>query len=267
MSPSVLRMVVVSQLAMILVAPSLARAADDVAAPVQPPSVVARSAGAGGFLPLGQPATLDSQGAVGLTSAGYDGARKAAMFEAAAEVRVWGPLSVRGGAVLTGGAGSEQRLRPSLGARFQALREDRHGIDGSLAVTYRPEGLTEPEGEVETVLSAGAHLGSNYLVANLVYGQDPEGNERDGEVRLAGLRPVSERVLIGFDGRLRFALGTPAAGSRAAGEPSLDLLVGPAATVVLGRLALLVHGGASALRVHSAGAFGAFVVGGLGTSF
>jgi hypothetical protein len=267
MPPQLLRIVLAAQLGVNLLAAARANAGEDAPAPVQPPSVVARSASVGCFLPLTQAAALDSQGAYGLASAGYDGARKGAMFEAAAEVRVWGPIAVRAGAVLTGAAGTEQRLRPSLGARLQALHEDRHGIDGSLAVVYRPEGLTEPEGELETVLSAGAHLGSNYLLANLIYGQDPEGNERDGEVRLAGLRPVSARVLLGFDGRLRFALGTPAPGSRAAGEPSLDLLVGPAATVVLGRLALLVHGGASALRVHSADAFGAFLLGGLGTSF
>jgi hypothetical protein len=227
-------------------------------------AVVSRSAGAGSFLPLTQAAAVQGQGAHGVATGGYDGARGAAMFEAAAEVGIWGPLAVRGGAVYTG---SDRRLRPSLGARIQALTEARHGIDGALGVFYRPEGLTEPEGEVETVLSAGAHLGRTYLLANVVYGQDPEGNERDGEVRLAGQRPVGERLFLGIDGRLRFALGTPPAGSRAAGEPTLDLMLGPAATVVVGRLALLVHGGASALRAHSAGAYGAFLVGGLGTSF
>jgi hypothetical protein len=253
--------VIASCATLLLALAGVARAAPDDGAAAPPPARVERTAATGGFLPLTQTASLDGQSAIGMATGGYDGSRRAGLFEAAAEVRLWGPLAVRGGAVYTG---DDRRLRPSFGARVQALHESRHGVDGAVGVFYRPEGLTEPEGEIEAAVSAGAHLGATYLLGNLVYGQDGEGRERDGELRVAGLRPVTSRLLLGFDGRLRFDLGSNKPGRS---EPTLDVLVGPAATFLVGPVALLLNGGASTLRVHGAGATGAFVLGGLGTSF
>jgi hypothetical protein len=242
-----------------------ARAAGDgVDAPGSPAAArVERTAASGNFLLLTQGAALDGQGGHATASGGYDGSRRAGLFEAAAEVRLWGPVVLRGGAVYTG---DDRTLRPSFGARLQALHESRHGVDGAVGVFYRPEGLTEGEGEIEAVVSAGTHLGATYLLGNLVYGQDGEGRERDGEVRLAALRPVTRRLLLGFDGRLRFDLGSDRPG-RSGSEPTLDALVGPAATFLAGPVALLVHAGASALRVPGGSTAGAFVLGGIGTSF
>jgi hypothetical protein len=129
----------------------------------------------GAFLPFSQVASFENQRAwvTGLT--GYDSARHTGTFEGSTEVRLWGPISLRGGAVYTNG---NQTLRPSFGARAQALHEDRHGVAGAIGVFYKPEGLTEPEGEIETVLSIGRHAGRTYFLGNLLYGQDPEGNER-----------------------------------------------------------------------------------------
>jgi hypothetical protein len=238
----------------------VARAADDELA--APAAKVEHSAAAGTFLPLTHAAAIDTQRAYGMGIGGYDSARSSGLFEATAEVRVWGPLALRGGAVYTSG---DERLRPSFGARVQLLRESASGLDGAVGVFYRPEGLTEPEGEVEAVLSGGTHLGATYLLGNLVYGQDPEARERDGEVRLAALHPFSSSFLLGFDGRVRFDLGS----QRGAGkvEPELDALVGPAASLTLGRVALLLHGGASAYRTTADTAYGAFVLAGLGSSF
>src|SRR5690348_8668636 len=88
--------------------------------------VTGQSAGAGAFLPFTLSAAIDKQTALGSAVGGYDGAHKAGVFEAAAEVRLLGPVSLRGGAVYSD---PTARLRPSLGARVQALRESRHGID------------------------------------------------------------------------------------------------------------------------------------------
>jgi hypothetical protein len=226
---------------------------------VAPPSV-ARSAGTGALLPFSNGATLDGQRAVGAAFGGYDSARASGLFEAATEVRLWQGLSLRGGAVYTGGT---SRLRPSFGARYQLLSEGRHGLDGSLGVFYRPEGLTEPEGEVETVLSAGSHLGRTYLLGNLVYGQDADANERDGEVRMALLSPVGSRLFLGMDGRVRFDLGSKATKL----EAKLDAVAGPVATLVAGPVALTVQAGASALRLKDGTRYGAVVLGGAGSSF
>jgi hypothetical protein len=225
----------------------------------QPPSV-SRSAGTGALLPFTNGATLEQQRATGTAFGGYDSARKSGLFEAAAEARIWKGLSLRGGALYTS---STDTLRPSFGARYQFLSEARHGIDGSLGVFYRPEGLTEPEGEIETVVSAGSHVGRTYLLGNLVYGQDPEANERDGEVRLAALHPVGGLVLLGLDARVRFDLGSQPTKL----EAKLDAVAGPVATVLVGPVALTAQGGVSALRLEDSTSYGAVVLGGLGSSF
>jgi hypothetical protein len=241
----------------LLLLPLTARAQDEAA----PRTFATRnSAGTGAFLPFTLAATVEKQAAVGSAIGGYDGAHGAGVFEAAAEVRVWGPVALRGGAVY---ASTSDRLRPSLGARVQALRESRHGVDGAVGVAYRPEGFTEPEGELEAVFSLGSHLGATYLLGNLAYGQDPEGNERDGEVRLAALHPVGP-LFLGGDARARFDLGSAAAKN----EARLDAVVGPMASVVVGPVSLLVQGGASALKLRGAPTrIGALVLGGVGASF
>src|SRR5256885_842110 len=114
------------------------------------------------------------------------------------------------------------RLRVSLRVAFgvvamsaataRAQSSVRTSVDVSEApstgISYRPEGLTEAEGEIEGVVSFGRHAGATYLLANLLYGQDPDGHERDGEVRAAALRPVGRSFVIGVDGRMRVDLGS-----------------------------------------------------------
>jgi hypothetical protein len=217
----------------------------------------------GSFLPFTQPASIDRQRAYALGVSGYDTARHTGTFEAAAEVRLLGPIAVRGGAVYTNG---NRVLRPSFGARAQLLHEARQGVDGAVGVFYRPEGLTEPEGEIESVLSVGAHAGRTYFLGNLLYGQDPEGTERDGELRLAALRPVRARFLIGVDGRLRVDLGSDPAKLAQHHEPTMDAMVGPSATALVGPVALSLQGGGSALRLQGSTAFGMFVGVGIGTA-
>jgi hypothetical protein len=238
--------------------PSVAQVADDGSAPASQAASVEKSAATGRFLSLTHPGAVAKKGAFGSAMAGYDSAGSSASFEATAEVGIWGPIALRGGAVY---AGASKRLRPSIGARVQALTESAHGVDASVGVFYKPEGLTEPEGEIEAVFSAGRHLGSCYATANLAYGQDPEANERDGEVRLAFLAPVASHLILGIDGRARFDLG-----SSKAGEPKLDLLVGPVAAVPVGPIAFLLQGGASAVKFAATKA-GAFVLAGAGSSF
>jgi hypothetical protein len=224
----------------------------------------AGTAARGAFLPFSQGASVEAQRAYAVGFGGYDGARRSGAFEAAAELRLWGPIALRGGAVYAGGT---RTVRPSFGARVQLLSEGRHGADGAVGVFYRPEGLTEPEGEIESVLSLGRHLGATYLLANLLYGQDPEGNERDGEVRMAALRPVAARLLVGFDSRLRLDLGSQAAKLDQHGEARLDAVAGPAATVVVGPIALLLQGGASAVRLRETTSYGVSFMAGAGGAF
>jgi len=228
------------------------------------PNPIAQTAADGSFLPFTQVASVDHQRAYALGLAGYNSARGTGTFETAAEVHVWGPFAVRGGAVYTNGGGV---LRPSFGGRVQLLREGRHGVDGAVGVFYRPEGLTEPEGEIESVFAVGTHAGATYLLGNLLYGQDPEANERDGELRLAALRPVRSRFIVGLDGRLRFDLGSNPAKLAEHNEATLDALLGPSATALVGPVALSLHGGGSVVRLRQTTSVGVFAGVGVGTAF
>jgi hypothetical protein len=224
-----------------------------------------QAASVGAFLPLSQAASIEGVRAYAVGLAGYDSARQTGTFEASTEVRLFGPVSVRGGAVYTS---STRSLRPSFGARVQALREARAGVDLSLGAFYRPEGLTEPEGEIESVLSVGRHVGSSYLLGNLLYGQDPDGHERDGEVRLAALRPVGPRWIVGLDSRGRFDLGSDRTILAQHMESTFDAVAGPLVTAVLKPVALSLQAGGSATRMPLANTrYGAFVMTGIGTAF
>ncbi len=251
-----------------VVAPNRARAADgleeDGSSVAQRASTTARSAGAGGLLFLTEAATVDLQQGLGIAFGGYDGAKGTAIFESSAEVRISRAVALRGSAVYSPSRG---RMQPSIGAKAQLLKTSRHGVDGAVGLSYRPEGLTEPEGEIEGGISFGRTFGASYLVGNLVYGQDPEGNERDGEVRLAGLRSIGERLLVGADSRARFDLGSEAAKLAAHHEATFDLNAGPVATVIVGPVALVAQCGASVRRFAGTTARGVFAMGGVGAAF
>jgi hypothetical protein len=225
---------------------------------------LADSAHAAAFAFLAQSAQIDRQRALAVGFGGYDGAAHDGLFESAAEVTLFGPVAIRGGAVYSTSGG---RLRPSIGGKVQLLRSTLHGVDGTVGVFYRPEGLTEPEGEIEGFAAVGGAIGRTYLTGNLLYGQDPEGRERDGEVRLSALRPVTTRVFLGLDGRCRFDLGSDPEKLAAHGEPTFDALAGPAVSVLVGPIALLAEAGASVRRLGGATAFGPFAIAGVGTVF
>jgi len=230
------------------------------------PAPTNAASGQGAFLPLTLPAAVPTGNGVVVGLGGYDGARKAGLGELAAEVRVWGPVALRGGGVYSA---AQDRLRPSVGARVQVLAQERVGIDGAIGIFYRPEGLTEPEGEIETVIAMGRRVGTTMLLGNLAYGQDPEGNERDGEIRLAALTPIFTAMRVGVDGRWRFDLGSNEAKLQAAKEPTFDLAVGPIANVLVGPLALTAQSGVSAVRFvgSPSASVGAFAMAGVGSAF
>jgi hypothetical protein len=103
------------------------------------------------------------------------------------------------------------------------------------------------------------------VFGNLVYGQDPEGNERDGELRLASLYATG-RWAFGLDSRLRFAIGTRK-GAMAAGEPRFDLLAGPLAAATVGPVAFFAQAGPSILEVTNTTSMGVAALAGVGSVF
>jgi hypothetical protein len=244
-------------------APSVALAQEsEVEKPMTPPADIATAVREGGLLASTLAPRVGATAALAVGFGGYDGARAAPLGSATAEVRVWGPFALRGGAEYSS---VRRSPRPSIGGRVQLLSQERHGIDGSLSVFYRPEGFTEPEGEIETFVALGRRFGRIAVLGNLVYGQDPEGNERDGELRFASLYGAG-RWTFGVDSRLRFAIGTQKS-AMAQAEPKFDLLAGPVAAAAVGPVAFFAQAGPSVLKVTSTTSAGVAALAGVGSVF
>jgi hypothetical protein len=182
----------------------------------------------GVFLPFSMGATVaggEGTSAAISTFSGYDTAYSQAQFQAIGELRVWGPIALRIGAAYA--PTQDSRVRPTAGVHVQLLKQSTSGVDGSVAVSYKPEGLTQPEGEVESVLAIGRSFGALTAIANLAYGQDPDGHERDGEARISGLYALSTTVQGGIDARTRFSLGSQLTKIVPNHEAVFDLVAGP----------------------------------------
>lgn len=206
-----------------------------------------RSARAGMFLPLTEPARTDTQTAFATALGGYDSAHGAGRLEGRAEVTVYGPLAVRVGALYTA---RPDQVRPTVGARVQALSQaSGQGVDMSLGLFYKPEGFTEAEGELEAVVALAHEIDRLGMFLNLVYGQDPEGRERDGEVRAAALYNLTGPLQVGLDTRLRFDLGTEADKLADEGGAELDLVAGPLLSYAFDQLALGLQAGLSVVQM------------------
>ena len=192
----------------------------------------------GEALPLGLRAERNEAAFV-TADGGYDGARKAGIIDFAAEIHIWGPITVRVGGTYISDADD---VKPTVGALVQLFNSD--GLAGSFGVFYKPEGLTEPEGEIEATFALGKRFENATLVGSLTYGQDGEAEERDGEVRVGGFYKVRKNFYAGADARFRFSLGTSKAG-----EPDYDILGGPLATLVAFDTAFTAQVGVSAVKV------------------
>jgi hypothetical protein len=212
-----------------------------------PAAWATQAARTGVAAPLVLSASLGAQRAIVIGSGGYDGARKGAIFDSAAEVRVWGPIALRAGVIY---GNDVQRMRPSAGARVQLLRQAAHGVDGSFGGFFKTEGFNEMEGEVEAVFSLGRRFEHFYLLGNVAYGQDPEGRERDGEVRASALVPYG-RAVWGLQSQTRFAIG-PQNGLHSAVEPRFDAGAGALGMVSLSSFVLFAQLGPSAFRLQGA---------------
>jgi hypothetical protein len=224
---------------------------------------VSVAAGSGEMSPLLLSATLGTQGGLVLGDGGYDTAQHGAIFDSAVEVRIWGPLALRADVTY---ADDTQRMRPAVGARLQLLRQAAHGVDGSLSSFFKTEGFDETEGEIETTFAIGRRFDAVYLLGNVAYGQDPEGNERDGELRVSALRSQG-RFVLGAEARARSAIG-PQHGTHSAVEPRFDAVGGPIAMVELRPFVLFGGIGPSAVQLAGqAVRWGVASLGGVGTVF
>lgn len=200
----------------------------------------------GSFIPETLSARVDGTQIFAYSLGGYDWSRRGPLIDSVVEAHIWGPFALRFQATYSN---DTDRMRPSVAGRVQVLRQERHGMDGSVTVFYKTEGFTETEGEIETFLSFGRKFQNVTLIGDLVYGQDPEGNERDGEVRGALLHQAGW-LMYGLDSRVRFAIGTQH-GHATTTEPVFDFLAGPTATAANGLGAVFAQAGPSAFHLNN----------------
>jgi hypothetical protein len=178
-----------------------------------------------------------------------NGAAKTSTLDLNGEIHVLGPfrLVLRVDNVLGDSGGN---ARPGIGAAVQMLDERKHGVAGSAYLSYKAEGFTEGEGELEALVSFGKQLGAVHGTLNLAYGQDPEGAERDGELALGlHIEPV-RGLFTGVVGRFRDALGSN--GDKGTGVLR-DALGGATATYVIGNVGLTAMAGFGGIETTTSG--------------
>jgi hypothetical protein len=178
---------------------------------------------------------------------GYDSALDTSVMRAIGDVKLIGPLDVRFGVTYTPDAWNGQ-VQPHLGLRLRILSQEKSGIDFAAAVFYRLDRFTDDEGIVQGLVAAGRRFGVFNLLMHAAYGQDPEGDDREGEVALAGLFALSSRVQLGLENHLRFDLFSDDPKRRMRRDAEYDLTVGPLAQWALGPVAVLGQFGFRASR-------------------
>src|ERR1043166_2757663 len=101
-----------------------------------------------------------------------NGAAHTTTLDMNGEIQIWGPfrLVLRVDNVT---ANNNGKARPGIGGAAQFLDERKHGVAGSAYVSYKAEGFTEGEGEIEGLVSFGKQFGGLHSTLNLAYGQDP----------------------------------------------------------------------------------------------
>jgi hypothetical protein len=229
----------------LIVAPAAARAGGDEGGNGdRPPPEARRSAATGAFLPFTMSARSDAQRALVHMQGGYDGARDGVVFGSVVEAQLLGPVSLRAGGSYLGPTG---RLRPDVGFKLDALRQERHGLNLAVAGGYEAQGFNMTPAISARVAAARA-FGGTTLFGNVAYGKATEAGEHYGDARVAVLQQVGRDLHLGVDSRYRVDLERDL--DEPAGEPDWELVAGPLASYALGRFVVSAGAGLSALKLR-----------------
>jgi hypothetical protein len=199
-------------------------------------------------LPEGVAAQVSDDRATATTWGGYDGAKHSPFWTLTVEARIIGRLVFVAGAGYTADLPGAPSLRPQIGFRAQLLDQARHGVDGAVAVMYRQDLFSGEGGFFQGAVALERGLGRVRLVGNLLYGQDGEGDDHDGEARLAALFEARRSVLVGVDARYRHSLDSTDPNRFIRSRPEYELLTGPTASYTRGSWAVMAEAGFSTVR-------------------
>lgn len=248
-----------------------AKAADDAATAASAPSsagdatdnvetpLPSDSGASATVLPLTAAPFADDRKAQIRATSLFDDARRRTISEARADVRLFGPVSLHGGAFTAMGNGV---VSPLAGAQVRALSQDRHFVDGALSVSYLGEGFNLVRA-AELRALVGRHFGDTSLYMNAAYTQGLERNERYVDLRLSGQQRFwDRRLFVGVDSRLR--IDAERDDDEPANEPEMDVLAGPVVGLTVGSIAVSGFGGISAVRYRDQNPSRAGVFAGIG---
>ena len=146
------------------------------------------------------------------TEAGYDGAQQRTDATALVEAAIISRLGVF--AAVTYGEETTGASRPAIGAAYQFTDPRTAAVGTRLSVAYKPEGFSEPEGEIETIGMFSHFVGRDLSRAFVAYGRDPDGHESDVEVGAGYLHPMADLFVVGVTTRYRYAIAFKGTGPR-----------------------------------------------------
>jgi hypothetical protein len=171
------------------------------------------------------------------------------VLRAFVDATVYGPLALRAGVSYLPDSVNAS-AQPHIGARVQLLRQAKHGLDLGFGAFYRLERFSEEEGLIQAMLTGAFRHGHTGLFANLVYGQDAEGDDQEGEVLFALLQQVHDAVQVGFESRGRFKLASTDPKRRDVPIETAEISVAPTLSFAVGPVAFLAQAGGSAIHVQ-----------------
>jgi hypothetical protein len=161
------------------------------------------------------------------TEGGWNGGDRRTEVDATVEATIVSRTSVFATAQY---GGDLTNARPAIGVGYQ-LVDPRTGPNGvRVTVAYKPEGFTEPEGEIESVVVGTRQVGDDTVRAMAAYGQDPEGAESDAEVGASYIHRAAPNLVIGATSRFRHAIKV-----KTIMEPRWDFIAGGVGSIVRGR--------------------------------
>jgi hypothetical protein len=218
------------------------------------------------FLPTTSSAVVATSAGLTSVAGGYEGAAGTPVLSVGTELRVVRRVALIAGIAYTSSGAAASELRPQIGARVQVLDQAAAGIDASAAFVFRKDRFTSEDGLFQGTIALGRSFGDTLAVMNIVYGQDGEGDDHEGEIRLACLRPVWGGLHVGLEGRYLHAIDSTDPHRAAQGTPSMEAMAGPLVAYTVGRWALIAEAGVAARRTSRLDT-GLATIAGVGTAF
>ena len=218
------------------------------------------------MLPNTMSALVGTTPALTAAWAGYDGAAQTPVMTLGTEVRLVRRLAIVAGVAYGNARASDAGLRPQLGVRLQILQQRTSGVDASAAFTFREDRFTSEDGLYQGELAVGRSFGETSTVINVLYAQDGEGDDHEGEVRLAAVRRVWGGLHLGAEGRYMHSLASTDPHRSAAGTPSMEAMAGPVVAFMTGSWGFLAEVGVSMRQTNRLDT-GLTTLGGIGTTF